>query len=756
MRRALLSSSFCWLLTAAAALQAGDAPTVARIRVQPDKAPDCTSLKSIAESVTRDCTSNDAKAIAIYNFMQLSHYHRNYPGEAGGLSVLKEITNYGWSLCGGLHSEQSALWRQLGWNWRFVGWSNPGHTTVEAEYDGRWHYFDVFLKFYAWAPDGKGGRTIAGQDDIANDPTLLTEGMILDKGRGVVYAKDNQFIMAGDHANWRAPAFLSCGDDIPGILSGVKSRNRAGSPEGWGAINHADGGYVTDVDLAPGHALTCTWDALPDAWYWVGSKVAPAHTCSGHKDTRNDPGIGLVLAPYVSAKPARSYANGMVTFAPDLAGADALLGFVSTENVAVTDKALAPIDAAKPAVVVFRLASPYNLTKAAGSFEGAAKMEVSSDAGTKWAEADPTGFDAAVKGKLAVLIRLTFSQPLKALRFEGVVQNNPGALPYLSPGRNTVAVSVADPAALGGNSLVVTYAYRLGSSTKSFEQFCEQGKELAKGHNTSWSDTVTYARKTFTAKDLPATFDIDCPTPKGQHPAYPRMLFMRREIVAPGAAPSALPAGAVEAKPAAADELPTLPNPFLVGTELPPVIKPRATRTIELPLTYLQFCDVKGTVGESGALRWPKNPQENDKVVSAVAVITGDLTGLPVKDIAAARLMVPVVRGHSSARGQLGVVFLKEAPVKGTALDLNALPEPQGSGQIPKQPAETPEYKPAKVFPVDITKPIKAIAAKEVAFNGLAVRIVPNRSVDEGYTVRCEVSPSEKIILQVDVYADVP
>lgn len=124
---------------------------VSQIKVQPDKAPDCTTLKSIVESVTRDCRSNDEKAIALYNFMQLTHYHRNYPSEPGGIPVLKEINTYGWSLCGGLHSEQSALWRELGWGWRFVGWN--GHTTVEAQYDNQWHYLDVFLKFYAWKPE---------------------------------------------------------------------------------------------------------------------------------------------------------------------------------------------------------------------------------------------------------------------------------------------------------------------------------------------------------------------------------------------------------------------------------------------------------------------------------------------------------------------------------------------------------------------------------------------------------------------------
>ncbi len=39
------------------------------IKVLPDKAPDCSTLKSIAESVTRGCKTNDEKAIAIYNFM---------------------------------------------------------------------------------------------------------------------------------------------------------------------------------------------------------------------------------------------------------------------------------------------------------------------------------------------------------------------------------------------------------------------------------------------------------------------------------------------------------------------------------------------------------------------------------------------------------------------------------------------------------------------------------------------------------------
>ena len=87
---------------------------VSRIKVLPDKAPDCSSLKAIVESVTRGFRSNDEKAIALYNFMQLTHYHFAYPGEPGGLPVLKEINCYGWSLCGGLGRRRWGLRGRLG------------------------------------------------------------------------------------------------------------------------------------------------------------------------------------------------------------------------------------------------------------------------------------------------------------------------------------------------------------------------------------------------------------------------------------------------------------------------------------------------------------------------------------------------------------------------------------------------------------------------------------------------------------------
>ena len=647
---------------------AGSAGIVNGIKVLPDKAPDCSSLKSIVATVTRGCTTNDARAIAIYNFMLMTHYHCPYAVEDGGIPAIKEINCYGWGLCGGTHAVQSALWHELGWNWRFIGW--PGHTTVEAEYDGRWHYLDAFLKIYAWMPDGKGGRTIAGEYDLKQNPKeLLQNAFVLDRERNVFYAKDDQFTEIGDKVNWRAHDFLSCGD----TLTELPSLNRMGPAESWGGYNHATGNYSTDVNLAPGMALTNTWDTQPGAWYWEGSNKQPAHSCSAYKDTRNDPGYGLVLEPYIDSKPARSYGNGVLTFAADFSNDAVLKSFAATDNVKYSAGALVPATAGRPASVVVKLSSPYILTKASGEAAGADKVEVSVDGGKSFKPIDLKNFDDAIKGRLEMLVKLSFGSSLKSLKINAIVQNNPGALPYLSPGRNIVSVSVADPKALGDDQLVVTYAYRLGSRSKSFEQLCEQGKEVAKQHDAKWSTEITYVRKTFKASDLPAKFEIACPTPKGRYPVYPRMQFLRREVISSASSPAPLPDGAVEAKLGPDDELASLPMPLLIGTESAPAIQHRSVKTVKIPLAYIEYISEKGEVGDKGSLRWPKNAAEIGKVVASAVILDGDLKdSLPAKKkIAAARLCIPVTQAHDKAQSQLGAVLLKKLDRERQGLQLH-------------------------------------------------------------------------------------
>jgi hypothetical protein len=164
------------------------------------------------------------------------------------------------------------------------------------------------------------------------------------------------------------------------------------------------------------------------------------------------------------------------------------------------------------------------------------------------------------------LVRLTFEKPIKALNLEATVQCNRCALPYLAPGANKIAVSAADPAQLGDNRLVVTYVYRTGWHDKSFEQIVKEGGRVGAAESATWTDTPKVVQKIFTAKDLPATFEIDVATPKGKFPAYPRMMLIRREVLVPGQKPMPVPDNAVAPKIGPDDALATLPSPWLMGT----------------------------------------------------------------------------------------------------------------------------------------------------------------------------------------------
>ena len=41
---------------------------------------------------------------------------------------------------------------------------------------------------------------------------------MLDQARKCVYAKNNQFGRYGNKVYWQAPAFLSCGDELEGVI----------------------------------------------------------------------------------------------------------------------------------------------------------------------------------------------------------------------------------------------------------------------------------------------------------------------------------------------------------------------------------------------------------------------------------------------------------------------------------------------------------------------------------------------------------
>ena len=591
MRMTLLPLLLC--LTVSPAL----AGPLQNVKVLNDRAPDCSSLESIVQSVTRACKTDDERVIAIYNFCRYIEYHHAYPNEPGGISALKFIHVYGWGLCGGEHTVLAALWEKAGYPWRYRGWSNPGHTTVEVSYGGRWHYLDTFLKFYAWMPDPQapGARTIAGQQDIRANPALLTDGFVMDQDRQVCYHKDNRFGYAAGKIHWTAPAFLVCGDDLPGIVQGIASSNNAGSPRGWAAIKFDDPDYSSAVDLGVGYALTLNWSRVEDGYYFAGSKRPPGHSC-GDKDYRNCPVSGPLLEPYRELNPARSWSNGTLVFKPDFQSDAFVASLQQAENVVWRAGKLEAQDAAKPGRFVVPMASPYVLVKASGKIAGDdAKTEVSTD-GKKWQPAEVADFSKVVVGKYRYHLRVTFQKPISAIELTNLVQHNQEALPYLAPGQNKIAVTAESPAAMGDNRLVVTYAYCPGSRDATPAQLFDSGKEIARAHNAAWAKTPIVVQKVIDR--FPATLEIPVPTPKGKQPVYPRMVFLRREVLGPGQKPMDVPAPPSVPVVGPDETLATLPNPWTIGIERPPAEPEKPTQTTVLAPIKTGYVSKQGEVFE--------------------------------------------------------------------------------------------------------------------------------------------------------------
>ena len=222
------------------------------------------------------------------------------------------------------------------------------------------------------------------------------------------------------------------------------------------------------------------------------------------------------------------------------------------------------------------------------------------------------------------------------------------------------------------------------------------------------------------------------------------MLFVRREVLAPGAKPLPLPEGAEAPKPVAAKDLKTLPNPFTVGLVPPPkqAVRPTTKRTILLHAGPAVSLD--GKVEENHFLKSKKGE-------TWVMRVNGDLNGLPAAaEIADANLVIPVTHGHDKAATKVGVSLLSAASQKSEALDFKNLGGLVGTVIVPIQPNGA-DYNPPKDFVVDVTRTIKRVASGE-AFHGFAVRVMQDRAVDDGYITRLDMPKDAEVKLELEVY----
>ena len=453
-------------------------------KVTTDKTVDSSSLESIVADVTRlsGAKTNDEKAVALYRYLHHAIFHWAYPTERAPQSVgpLKVINAYGWGLCGGQHTVLKALYETAGWKCRYMGW--PGHTTIEVNYDEKWHYYDVFMKCYYWTKDKS---HVASQEEIANDPSIVLDA-----------EKDGR----------AAPENLCCGDSLQGVVDGCKARKDCGDAKGWAAVTWRDQGYNPLLTLRSGATLRQDWKAEPGLFAITGK--APQHSC-GTKDFRSDP----VLGPRMEHYGPRNWSNGSLRYAPDFSKAADVADIELTAAKASGGKLIA----AGAAVALFKLNLPYPFVTAkldAVFEDGEGKLSLSPDGGKTWQPATTGDCSALVKQKYDVWIKAEFSGALAKFVLEAVIEHNRGAQPHLLAGKNVVTVSTKENKLPEGAVLNVTYSFQEATAPANRARWDGKG--------------VTYAEvKTVTKEigQLPFTFEI---VVGGNTP--PKMLSLERAV----------------------------------------------------------------------------------------------------------------------------------------------------------------------------------------------------------------------------------
>jgi hypothetical protein len=447
---------------------------------------DSSSLESIVRDAVRlsGAKTNDEKAIAIYEYVHQGIFHRACPTEKAPQSVgpLKVLNVYGWALCGNQSTILKALFETAGWKCRYVGW--PGHTTIEVFYDGRWHYFDTFLKCYYWSKDKK---YVVSQGDIAADPSLVLNAV--KEGRA---AREN----------------LCCGDSPEDVVAGCKARKELGDLKGWSTVTWRDVNYKPSLDLPSGASLRLDWKAS-NGFVVDMPEGGPVHTC-GIKDFVHDRKLGPIFEHYGP----RSWSNGEFVYEPDFRSA-ADLADIELQGAKAKDGKLA--STLGNGVAIFNLGAPYPFVGLGHTVEGkgSVRTSFSIDEGKTWIEIDHSSL-YLLRGKYSVRYKVEFGETLRRLRIQGAVEHNRGVLPYLKQGKNRLTVTTDQKKSTDGDVGKVTYVFQEANVPDPAKRTRWDGRGIKYG-------PVRNVTKEFS--QTPFSFEIDV---GGNVP--PKMISMERSV----------------------------------------------------------------------------------------------------------------------------------------------------------------------------------------------------------------------------------
>ena len=222
---------------------------------------DWYDVKSIVAEVTRDCKTDQERAMALWWWVLYKRFQLS-PTDRSALHPVRAMNGYGYGICGHTSAWMKCLWTAAGLKARVQEiW---GHTVSEAYWDGAWRMLDGNVKVFYLDRDN---RTIASLGALERDKGLIQRG---------IHPRDPWF---------RQPDPPSRNDEFVRYLVSYKDNYEEDSYDSEIAKD-----YSMAMTLKPGEKLVRWWD----------------------------PRLGKFEGRSTRSKPPERYANGQLIWEPDL------------------------------------------------------------------------------------------------------------------------------------------------------------------------------------------------------------------------------------------------------------------------------------------------------------------------------------------------------------------------------------------------------------------------------------------------------
>lgn len=427
-------------------------PAVTDLKITNDRWPDASSPRQFALDAIRleNAKTDQEKAIALWLWIRRFTMYTNgtAPAERGPngpkpvLDPVKILNIWGAHWCDGLSRCMELSWRHLGYPAQ--KFYKSGHTLCDAWWVdddgvGRYHLFDVSEGWFAFTRDGK---RIANAEDLARDASLVYR---------------------------------------PAVGPALRTHS-LNSLSGWVHATHFPykQTHKMELQMRAGEQLVHSWRHNSATVFQDNVGRKGDSVPEEHGPFKPDVGVGDFGCPLDLSE---SGVRAQSFRAPENCRWVRVPGSDTGQQSGQDHFQIVPNDADKPAVLTYRVCTPYIISSLYVHFKGTIKsVEISDDNGRNWrlieskerkgwiqlAPVTKEGKEISAFGRYDVLIRLTLgaNDLLGQLSIHSSVQENLFSLPQLLPGDNKITVNGRMPKS---HSLLVTYCWNDLSGEKHEE-----------------------------------------------------------------------------------------------------------------------------------------------------------------------------------------------------------------------------------------------------------------------------------------------